>query len=192
MTYQDRLRKKDYEVRPTSLRIAQEFVANYHYSQGGSNTAVYIHGLFHKQKPFVCLGIAWWIPPIKGAASRICPEDWQKVLSLSRLVVVPGVPKNAAGFLIAQSIKHIAKEGKFSKLLTYADTWQGHTGCIYKATNWRNEGLTEPTECWVTDDGRMVSRKAGPKTRTKAEMEALGYKLLGKFPKIRFVKDLTR
>jgi hypothetical protein len=32
----------------------------------------------------------------------------------------------------------------------------------------------------------MVARKAGPHTRTKAEMEALGYKMIGRYARFRF------
>ena len=132
-----------------------------------------------------CWGIAWWIPPTKSAALATFPENWQGVLALSRLVIVPGVPKNACSFLLSKSMKLINRR-RWPCLVTYADEWQGHVGTIYKATNWRYAGKTKPEPVFVLN-GRMVARKAGPKTRTKAQMLALGARLLGRFSKHKFV-----
>lgn len=181
------LSKKDYEVRVTSLSVAREMVEKYHYAKGGSNTAVYVHGLYHKENLFDCLGVAWWIPPTKSCAINTYPDgDWQKVLSLSRLVVSPEVPQNGASFLLGQSLKLIRSDRRFECLVTYADEMQGHTGAIYKATNWEYLGLTKPQEVRKTATGRMVAKKAGPKTRTNSEMLALGNTMIGRFPKHKY------
>jgi hypothetical protein len=141
--------------------------------------------LFFKSDPENCIGIAWWIPPTKSAALANYPKNWGAVLVLSRLAIDPGVPKNAASFLIMQSVKLIRKDKRWEYLLTYADEWQNHSGAIYKATNWIL-GKTTPEATWIDSDGRMVARKAGPHTRTKAEMLALGHKMIGRFSRHRF------
>ncbi len=180
------LRKTDYEVKTIPLAVCQEKVAKYHYARTGSNTATFRHGLFLKSDPETCIGIAWWIPPTKSAALANYPKNWKAVLVLSRLVVDPGVPKNAASFLIMQSVKLIRLDLRWEYLLTYADEWQKHSGAIYKATNWTPLGKTTPEATWIDVNGRMVARKAGPRTRTKAEMLALGHKMIGRFSRHRF------
>ena len=181
---EERLIASDWEVRIVDLKVAQDLVKLYHYSKGGANTATYRHGLFRKGSDHCC-GVAWWIPPTKSAALATYPERWQGVLALSRLVVEPGVPKNACSFLMAKSMRMIDRE-KWPCFVTYADEWQGHKGTIYKATNWKEVGKTAP-EATFQLDGRMVARKAGPKTRTRAEMENLGAVMVGKFSKTKFV-----
>lgn len=188
-TYEGRLKKAEYEVRPVQMGVAQEMVIAHHYAKGASKQFVYLHGLFHKSDPWLCLGIAWWMPPTKGAALRLTP-DWDKVLTLSRLVILPGQPKNAASYLISQSVKLIQADGRWLKLVTYADTRQGHTGGIYRATNWTFDGMTDATPTWINPEGRTVAKKCGDRTRTVAEMEALGYRMIGRFTKLRFVMDL--
>jgi len=182
-----RLRKGEWEVRTTTLAKGQELVRAYHYAKGGSNTATYMHGLFPIGAFWEdeCVGIAWWLPPTKSAALATYPGDWRGVLCLSRLVVVPDVPKNGASFLLGRSMKMIDRE-RWPCLVTYADEWQGHTGAIYRATNWDECGLTKPEATWVLG-GRLIARKAGPKTRTKAEMESLGAMMVGRFSKKKFV-----
>lgn len=178
------LRKDDYRVETVPLSVAQELVRAYHYSGGGANTATYRHGLLNKAGE--CVGVAWWIPPTKGAAKASYDGDWTKVLALSRLVVRPGEPTNAASFLMGRSIRLIRGDNRFRALVTYADTWKEHTGAIYRATNWESVGLTKPEAVWVNGAGRMVARKAGPKTRTKEDMEALGCVMVGRFAKHKF------
>jgi hypothetical protein len=185
--YGDRLRKENWEVRPVVLEIAQRLVELYHYAGGGSNTATYCHGLFRVGEfwNYNCKGVAWWIPPTKSAALATYPENWKGVLSLSRLVIVPDVPKNAASYLLGASMRMIDRE-RWPCLVTYADEWQGHNGTIYKATNWQYMGLTAPEATFVKA-GRMVARKAGPHTRTREEMKELGAQLVGRFAKHKFI-----
>ena len=185
--YQERLKKEDWEVRTVDLSTARTLVEQYHYAKGGSNTATYRHGLFRKGDFLEadCVAVAWWIPPTKSAALATFPERWQGVLALSRLVVAPGVPKNACTFLLARSMALIDRQ-KWPCLVTYADEWQGHTGTIYRASNWQEVGKTTPEATFVLD-GRMIARKAGPKTRTRQEMAELGAQMVGRFSKRKFV-----
>lgn len=178
------LRRSDYQVQEVTLAATQEFIREYHYSRGGSNTRVFSHGLF-RMGDSQLLGVAWWIPPTKAAAMATFPEDWKRVLALSRLAILPGMPTNSASFLLSRSIAEIRRSKKWACLVTYADTWRGHTGAIYRATNWEYRGLTSPSAVYVKD-GRMGSRKAGPKTRTHQGMLDLGYDLVGRFPKHKF------
>lgn len=182
-----KLRAAEWEVGTVNFAVARDLVERFHYAGGGSNTATYRHGLFPKGAIFdrQCVGIAWWIPPTKSAALATFPANWQGVLSLHRLVIAPEVPKNAASFLIGQSMRLIDRK-LWPCLVTYADTWQGHEGTIYKATNWHFVGMTKPERLYIIN-GRMVARKAGPRTFTHAEMLTKGAECLGAFAKRKFV-----
>ena len=185
--YSNRLKKADWEVRPVTLEVAQDITCHYHYARGGSNTAVATHGLFRIGSfwEYDCSGIAWWLPPTKPAAMNTFAENWRGVLSLTRLVIVPDVPKNACSFLLSRSMKLLDRD-RWPCLVTYADPWQGHTGTIYKATNWQLAGRSKPEYIYVKD-GRMLSRKIGPKTRSHSEMLALGCEVKGRTAKYKFV-----
>ncbi len=184
--FEGRLRSSEWAVRPISLAVCQRMVEVEHYSGGGSNTATYRHGLFELAHPARIRGIAWWIPPTKAAALATYPEDWEGVLALSRLAIEPDVPKNAATFLLSRSRKMIDRK-RWPCLVTYADEWQGHDGLIYRLDGWTEVGRTAPEATWVKD-GRMMNRKAGPNTRTKADMEAMGATMIGRFSRIKFIR----
>lgn len=180
----EELNAKDYTVRSIPIKLARELVTAFHYSKGATNTGVYTHGLFRKECD-VCLGVAWWLPPTKNAAVATFEEDWRKVLSLTRLAINPAVPKNGASFLLSKSIRLIDRS-KWKCLVTYADTWQGHTGAIYRATNWEYMGKTKPSPVFQNSDGKMMGRKRGKKNLTVKELAEEGFLEVGKFEKHKF------
>jgi hypothetical protein len=189
MAIKQRLRKADWEVRAAPLKAGQEMVREYHYAKGGSNTCVYMHGLYNKEDGLL-YGVAWWLPPTRVACESVNKRSWKRVLSLTRLVILPTTPSNACSFLLARSVKLIKEDGRFVSLVTYADEAQQHTGAIYKAVNWTYVGRTGPYPKWIDPaSGRQVAVKA-TKNRTKQTMVDLGYERIGSFHKHKYVLHL--
>lgn len=185
----DVLRRHEWEVVDVPLDSAQRMVARLHYAGGGSNTAAYVHGLVRRNDPMRVRGIAWWLPPTRVAAESVEAEHWREVLALTRLVIEPDVPANAASFLLSGSVRRIRADGRWRTLLTYADEAQGHTGAIYRAANWDYVGRTGPYPRWEDEEGRQVAPKATI-NRTRGEMEALGHRLIGRAWVHKFVLQL--
>jgi hypothetical protein len=183
-------------VRRAQVPDAKAFVAAHHYSgTHGTRGPVYTFGLFRRDRADRILGAAIWGTGLPRSAAETFSPDWRGVLSLTRLAVAPEVPLNGASFLIARSVREIRKEGRYHTLATYADTWQEHTGGIYRATNWQYLGETKPTAVWVDSDGRVVAnRRPGPSANqgrggaglASSDMEALGHRFVGRFPKHKF------
>ncbi len=167
-----KLRKSEWDVRPVPVHEAREIICKYHYGRGCSNTAVATHGLY-KMGEWLgaeCYGVTWWMPPIIGAAKA----NWHnpsEVLVLSRMVLKPTAPKNSATFLLMRSVKLLP--AKWKCLLTYADTWQNHTGTIYRAANWEYLGETKPSPVYVMN-GTMRSKKSAKNNFSREEMVKKG------------------
>lgn len=191
MDYSNRLRKAEWEVRATAFSEGSAFVAEHHYAKGGSNTCVFMHGLYKKNDRKL-MGVAWWMPCLSVVGKSVNPREHKRVLSLSRLAVHPEVPKNGASFLMARSIKLIEADLRYVSLVTYADQYMEHTGGIYRATGWEYKGVSSVNARWENDEGRQIATRTGNpgRTRTKAEMEALGHRLVGFYGKHKFVKHL--
>ena len=185
-----RLHRYDYYVADADLLLAQQMVRDHHYSRGGSNTAVYVHGLYQRSDSQL-VGVAWWLPPTRVACESVNRKHWQKVLSLTRLAILPSVPANACSFLISRSVRLIWRDDRFHSLVSYADESQQHEGRIYRAANWFYIGRTGPYPRWEDSSGRQVACKA-TKNRSKAKMEALGLELVGRFYKHKFVLHSPR
>lgn len=182
-----RLRKADWKVSNIGMSAAARLIEKYHYSQSVSKQCVAIHGLFHVADEYNVLpyGVCWWMPLASPAAAQFFSDDWKNVLSLSRLVCTPDAPKNAPSFMLSRSIKLLPE--RYHTLATYADTWQNHTGAIYKATNWQYLGMTQNKPIWTDESGKSVSIRQGDITRTQEQMRDLGYTIEGRYAKHRFM-----
>ena len=157
MTSEERLERSEWEVRTVLQSDALRLIRAWHYARGGPNTGVYRHGLYRRADGEILAGdpygVALWLPPTRRAAEAVAGDEWEGVLSLSRLVCDPDAPRNAASFLMARSIRMIDAD-RWPVLVTWADRGQGHTGAIYKATNWREDGTTSDSDVWVDRHGR--------------------------------------
>ena len=188
---QNRLVANQWTVRSIPLPVAQQLVRKHHYAKGGANTGVFVHGLIRKDTDEVH-GVAWWLPPTRVACESVNRDNWRRVLSLTRMVITPGTPKNACSFLLSRSIKIIRRDGRFDTLVTWADEGEGHTGGVYRAANWTYLGANTGDERWVDPlTGRHVAKKSAGKSRTVSEMLALGYVRAGKTRKHKYVLHVT-
>lgn len=178
------LSKFDYDVKTCPYVDLAELVRQHHYAKGGPNTAVFRHGLYHHGRGLV--GAAQWLPPTRVAAESVA-DDWRGVLTLSRLVVIPGEPTNSASFLLGRSIRLIRADRRWHTLVTWADERQGHTGQIYRATNWQYLGARKGDPVYVDQEGRQVARKRASISRTHRQMLELGHECLGRSTKHKFV-----
>ena len=184
------LKKEYWFVRDIEHRLAKSFIERHHYSKGCSLTSVYRHGLFMRENPDKLMGCVVWLPPTKPAAMSVNKDEWRKVLSLTRMAVLPECPRNACSFLLSRSVKLIRRDGRFVSLVTYADERMGHDGLVYRASNWNYVGRMKGSPSWIDPKtGKQVAIKA-TKSRTKQQMLDLGYEVAGTFAKRKYVLHL--
>jgi len=188
----DRLHATDWAIRNCTQAEAEAFIETTHYTQGAPNTSVARHALIRTDDPWRITGVALWLPPTKPAAVSVCAtgDDWRGVLALSRLCIAPGAPTNAASFLLGRSMTKLDRN-TWHTLLTYADTAQGHTGAIYRATNWTCLGEVPGSDAWAAPDGERRGRKRGGRNMTAQQMRDAGFTRLPAAPKIKFVHRAT-
>lgn len=79
-------------------------------------------------------------------------------LELIRMVGEPD-HKWATSSLLANSAKLIFSLTNYDSLVTYADPMQGHSGSVYRATNWNEIERAQPDGYVWRLDGKIVSRK---------------------------------
>lgn len=85
---------------------------------------------------------------------------YHEILELSRLVINPLYQtKNLASQLISKAVKRLRKDNKDIKLLiAFSDLTYGHTGAVYKASNWQKDGETL-SDYWYTTPNRCIWHK---------------------------------
>jgi hypothetical protein len=188
-----KLKSEDWYVTAVDQSSAMRVITEIHYSKSAANVYVAKHGLFRAPQTILhgeIYGVAAWLPPTKTAAQSVAGDEWEGVLCLSRLAVAPEVPANGASFLLGRSMKLIDRK-RWPVLLTYADTRLGHTGAIYKATNWVCLGEVAGSDNWIGPNGEQRGRKRGARSYTSAEMTAMGFVRAEKKPKIKYVHKVN-
>ena len=85
--------RADYVIRRCEHAAASALVRAHHYAGGTANTSVLSVGAYRAGQ---MVAAALWMPPTRVCAESVSNEHWRRVLSLSRLVVIPGEPTNVA------------------------------------------------------------------------------------------------
>ena len=65
--------------------------------------------------------------------------------------IIDDTPKNAESFFIGRALKWLRKNSEWKFIVSYADPEQGHQGTIYKASNFKYEGVTSAGSSLLID-----------------------------------------
>ena len=84
-----------------------------------------------------------------------------EVRELVRFCIHPDFHKKNFGswFLSRVSSEYTSKNPAISTLISFADTTQGHTGSIYKAAGWLEDGVTGCSYHYVDRQGNIIHKK---------------------------------
>ena len=97
-------------------------------------------------------------PSMPATAAKYNPINPTKCLELRRLVCIDDTPKNTESYFIGQSFKLLKRDTDMEVIVSFADQHHGHTGVIYKATNFDYLGETGKGRILVVDGKEMHSR----------------------------------
>lgn len=136
-----------YEVRPVSSKVANEMVVKYHYLHRRVN-AMFCWGMYEGDR---LMGVIMFG---KGASPTVCrgvcgPEEAPHVIELTRLYCRDEAIRNSESWLIGQALKLLPPQ--FDIVISYADTSAGHSGLVYRATNFLYTGKSVKAFDWCID-----------------------------------------
>lgn len=69
-------------------------------------------------------------------------ENESDLTELRRLVCIDDTPKNTESWFIGRALKWLKNNTDIKIVLSYADETHGHSGVIYKASNFNYCGIT--------------------------------------------------
>jgi hypothetical protein len=147
-----------------SISKVDEFVKRAHYLK--KRPAIVLLCMVAKcnGEPIGC--IVYSAPP-READKRYGGKTWE----LARVYLLDHIPCNAETWMIGQSVRHIKRQHKdVCHLLSYADPSVGHSGVIYRAANWRRDGMTDDERKSPRCD--YVDARTGIKYGRKGNMPA--------------------
>ena len=127
----------EYSVGPASRSEADPLVLS-HYLKRWPGVVVLTLGMW--RGPFIVGVIVFALPPRETAKRYEVTVCWE----LARLYVMDTEPFNSETWFMSRAIKFIrSNHPTVEALVSYADPSAGHSGTIYRAANWQQDGRTD-------------------------------------------------
>lgn len=150
------IKAKDLVVSPCLPLRIRWFVEEYHYSHSINGVRVSCCFVVTHNKTIVG-GVIYG--KTATTAWKRYGETENEVLELRRLVLLDRCGKNSESRVIGWTLRWIAKNMKDIKtVVSYADPNHGHTGTIYKASNFEYVGQTSVDTAYVLNGKQYHSR----------------------------------
>jgi hypothetical protein len=155
-------------VNRVSRADVSSFIEKWHYSKSINGCiADYCYALF---KPCGEMARAMFYGRMAMA------NQWKRfssseggVIELRRLCCIDDTPKNAESFFIGRSLKLLRKDWCSGVVVSYADKEYGHSGVIYKASNFKSVGDIKGSKV-ILWNGRRYHDKA-IRTKYKGDLK---------------------
>lgn len=149
---------KSFVVKQITIQEARPLIEDWHYSKSTNGLMVsYCFGLFSGDN---MIGVMIYGRLGMANAWKKYADTMDEVIELRRLACVDLTPKNTESYFIGKTIRWLKKNTDIKIIVSYADAFHGHTGVIYKASNFEHQGLTSPGKLIVDHDGRTFHDKA--------------------------------
>ena len=152
----------DFTVEEIPRKSLVSFIEKHHYSHNVNGVqSLYHYGLFTEGNfgiPKMIGAMMYAHPSMPATATKYNPINPDKCLELRRLVCIDDTPKNTESYFIGQTFKLLKRDTDMEVVVSFADQHHGHTGVIYKATNFDYLGETAKGRILIVDGKEMHSR----------------------------------
>jgi len=183
-----------YWVQETTFNhTVRKFLKRWHYSDYVNIQAKHTFCLFREGNFGIpeMVGVCVYTRPAGPTAGQsYYPEAPDKVLELRRLCLIDETPKNAESFFVSRSIKWLKGNTDWEFILSYADMEQGHSGVIYRASNFEYLGVTGAGKTLEVDGKKfhirtlsMLDRPYGVEINRRYKEKDPNVKVLETLPK---------
>jgi hypothetical protein len=164
--------KEDFYIDNVKKCEVRDLLNTFHYLKDESKdfkVSPYSYGLYrnsvtdvlHIGGPrAVCIFTGFPVPEIAVGAFGLQRHEQEGLYELSRLCVHPDVQReeyNITSWFVSRCIKRFRKDAEVKAILSYADSSR-HNGIIYRATNFKYYGRSDPKKDFYYADGTKHSR----------------------------------
>lgn len=148
----------NYEVRLATLSEVRGFIEKNHYS--GSVNGLRVSHCFGLYDGNMMVGAMVYGPLGMANAWKKYGSKETEVVELRRLCCIDDTPRNTESYFIGKTIRYLRKNTDFKVVVSYADPTYGHSGVIYRASNFQFVGKSAKGKVIVCDDGRRFHDKS--------------------------------
>lgn len=174
---------KDVTFKLTDNNLSNRFLSSFHYL-GGTNRCRYVYGAFLHGE---LIGVAVFGPLVRQNITKT------KAIELVRLCRHPHFHnQNLMSKFLSWCCRDLKQLNIYDQIISYADTTI-HEGTIYRACNWRDEGLCQPDYQYISKEGvpmhkkTLYNRAKAAALTEKVYAELHGYRKVYAGQKRRFV-----
>ena len=131
---------QDFIVKPSNLQVTRDFIEKWHYSKNVNGLTIsQIFGLFYEKN---LIGAMIYGSLAMANTWKKYAKEESKVVELKRLCCIDKTPKNTESYFIGKTLRWMKQNSAFDLVVSYSDTFYGHEGTIYKASNFKHCGMT--------------------------------------------------
>ena len=158
---------KNYEVRHVERPFISAFIEQNHYS-GSINGCIadYCFSLHDGER---MIGAMFYGRMAMAGQWKRFAEKESDVTELRRLCCIDDTPKNTESFFIGATLRWLKRNTTYRVVVSYADAEHGHTGTIYRASNFTLEGKRAGARV-ILFNGKRYHDKA-IRTKYKGELK---------------------
>lgn len=150
----------------------KDFIARWHYSKSSrSQKQKHVFKLVDKHNRLV--GVAIYGQPMSRHHTK-------ETIELRRLCLIDDTPRNTESYFIGKTLRWLGKNTSYSQVISFADPNHGHAGTIYKASNFKYEGLENNGNPRIVQYGekqihlrQMYQKKGGNYSEDALRIQAL-------------------
>ena len=169
------IKPKDLTINICELNEIRSFIETHHYSHNINGVKVtYCFKVEYEGK---LVGAVLFGAMSTTAWKKFSTKE-KDVLELRRLVLLDLAGKNCESRVIGFCLRYIRKNDKSIKVIvSYADPNHGHSGVIYKASNFQYLGKSSPDKGYIDKETGKVYHSRALRTKYKGKYKPFVQKL---------------
>ena len=163
-----------FTVEPVPRSEVAAFIEKWHYS-GSINGCIadYCFGLYDGMQMVGAMFYGRMAMANQWRRFADAPED---VIELRRLCCIDDTPKNTESYFIGWTLRWLKKHSGIKVVVSYADAEYGHSGTIYKASNFTLEGKRAGAKVIIWNGKRYHDKAI--RTKYKGEIKPFAKRLI--------------
>lgn len=158
---------KNFIVKRVQRKDITGFIEKWHYS-GSINGCIsdYCYGLYDSEN---LIGALFYGRMAMANQYKRFSDTESDVIELRRLCCIDETPKNTESYFIGRSLRLLKSDWQKGLVVSYADKEHGHSGIIYKASNFQELGPIKGAKV-IVYNGKNYHDKA-IRTKYKGELK---------------------
>lgn len=159
---------KNFKVELCKRNEIKDFIEKWHYSKNINGLmSDYCFKLLDENGVLIGAMIYGGIA-MAGVWKKYATSE-SELTELRRLCCIDDSPKNTESFFIGNTLRWLRKNTSIKTVISYADQSFGHSGIIYKASNFKHSGMTSKGRVIIYNDKRYHDKTI--RTKYKGELK---------------------